>query len=132
MHKFSVHRLIAIAFLPNPTNFPEINHIDGAPLNNKLDNLEWCTHQQNMQHAWDTGLHTNRHVCAGVKRKGSTSIYRGVSWSEQRKRWCVHVGFNGKHYGVGRFVDEVEAAKAHDNFIKEKDLVKEGYKLNFS
>lgn len=53
---FKVHRLLAIAFLPNPNNYPVINHIDGNKLNNSLDNLEWCTISHNMQHAYDTGL----------------------------------------------------------------------------
>lgn len=132
MYSFLIHRLIAIAFIPNTNNLPDINHIDGNKLNNDVSNLEWCTHQQNMQHAWDNNLHSNRHACASVKRKRSTSKYIGVSWSEQRKRWCVYVGFNGKHYSAGRFINEIDAATAHDNFIKEKNLLKEGYKLNFS
>ncbi len=40
---FLVHRLVAIAFIPNPHNFPEVNHKDENPLNNCLDNLEWCS-----------------------------------------------------------------------------------------
>jgi hypothetical protein len=132
VHRYSIHRLIAIAFIPNPNNFPEVNHIDGNPLNNGIDNLEWCTHQHNMQHAWDTGLHKNRHSNASVKRKISTSKYIGVSWSEQRKRWCVYVRFDNKRYGVGRFINELDAAIAHDNFIKEMDLLTKGYKLNFN
>lgn len=51
-----VHRLIAITFLPNPNNYPEINHIDGNPKNNRVDNLEWCTASYNMKHAYKNGL----------------------------------------------------------------------------
>lgn len=42
-----VHRLVAIAFLPNPNNYPAINHKDENPRNNSLDNLEWCTYKYN-------------------------------------------------------------------------------------
>lgn len=132
MHKFQIHRLIAISFITNPNNLPEVNHIDGNILNNSISNLEWCTHQYNMQHAWDTGLHTNRCVNASGKRKGSTSNYKGISWSNERQRWCAYVTFNKKRHGIGRFKDEVEAATAYDDFIKKNDLITKGYKLNFS
>lgn len=131
MYSFTIHRLIAQMFIPNPNNLPVINHIDGNPLNNSIDNLEWCTQQHNMQHAWDTGLNTNRHACASVKRNNGTSTYKGVSWSEQRKRWCVYVTFDKKRYGVGRYKEELDAAKAYDEFLVSKDLLQHGYKLNF-
>ena len=58
-HTHLVSRLIASAFIPNPENKPCINHKDGNPLNNVPNNLEWCTYQENQQHAFKTGLNKN-------------------------------------------------------------------------
>jgi len=51
-----VHILSATAFVPNPFNKPEVNHLDGNKLNNNYTNFAWATHAENVQHAYDNGL----------------------------------------------------------------------------
>ena len=53
-----LHRLVAKAFIPNPENLPEINHLNGKT-DNSAKSLEWSTRSRNMQHAYDTGLKTS-------------------------------------------------------------------------
>lgn len=54
---FKVHRIVALAFIPNPKNKEQINHLDNNPLNNKVVNLEWATRLENKQWSVKQGRH---------------------------------------------------------------------------
>lgn len=62
-----LYRLKAIAFIPNPENKPQVNHIDGNRMNEDLSNMEWMSASENMKHSYDTGL------CKGFFKKGLDS-----------------------------------------------------------
>lgn len=54
-----VARLVAMSFLPTPYDKLTVNHINGNPMDNRVENLEWCTLKENIQHAFETGLKQN-------------------------------------------------------------------------
>ena len=92
-----VHRAVALAFLANPGGLPEVNHKDGNKSNNAVDNLEWVTHQQNVQHCYDCGFCKNtggnHHMAIGVTDNQLQMTFGTI------KEWCVAREIN---YSTGR------------------------------
>lgn len=89
-----VNRVVAICFLPNPDNLPEVNHIDCDPTNNRLDNLEWCTSQYNSAYRDKLGHGVNNnpgHPVYAVNLKNGR-VLRFESQHEAARQLGVSVG----------------------------------------
>lgn len=104
-----VHRLIAQAYIPNPNNLPQINHIDGNPSNNKLENLEWITDRDNKLHAHKTGLVNKykipilQYTLDGVFIKEYSSILEAnVATNVDRK--SIKLNIEGKYKQAGNYI----------------------------
>lgn len=99
--KVYIHRLVALAFIENPNNFPEVNHKDENTFNNCVDNLEWCTSKYNANY----GNRTEK--CIGFKRKPVIKVETGevyISAAEASRlcnlNYCVLVNACNKRHGI--------------------------------
>lgn len=83
----------------------QIDHINQNKLDNRRCNLRICTHQQNQRNRPSYG--------------GSSSKYKGVSWSKQHRKWIAKIKADEGSLTLGLFANEIEAAKAYDRAARE-------------
>lgn len=98
LYFFRVHRLVAMAFIPNPNNYPLINHKDENPANNNVQNLEWCNQSYNTSYSNYKVSH--RVLCNGVVYPSIRSLARAINSDCKGIRYRLKKGglFKGKYY----------------------------------
>ena len=72
---YYIHRLLAITYIENPENKKEIDHIDGNPSNNSLDNLRWATHKENLNNSVSVQRERNSHLGLPSNIKGRKKVW---------------------------------------------------------
>ena len=96
-----VHRLVALAFIPNPMNKPSVDHINcKAKLNNTVENLRWATRKDQQG---NTSAQLNR-----------SSKYKGVSWHKINSKWLSRIYIDTHPTHIGMFQSEEDAALAYN------------------
>ena len=105
---YRIHRLVGIAFIENPENKPEIDHIDRNKLNNNLSNLRWAFSFENVRNV--------------NKRDNTSSTYKGVSYRKDNGKWRSRIRINNKLISLGEYENEVDAGLSYNKYIIDNNL----------
>ena len=99
-----IHRLVAMAYIPNPDDLPQINHIDENPLNNAVSNLEWCTAKYNMNYGNGAKTRHSKIDYTAESRKTTARINRS-----KRSKTVLQYSINGEL--IAKYNSAAEASR---------------------
>lgn len=123
--KYPVHRLLALAFLPNPLNKRTVNHKDGNKENNDLSNLEWATDSENMQHAYDHNLNytTRKLTAAEADSYFLNDIMKGSTITALSKK--LNVGLTQLSYRMKEASKRLNLEKEYAEELRQQKLTRQ-------
>lgn len=105
-----IHRLVALAYIPNPDNKPMVNHKNGNKRDNRVKNLEWVTCMENHTHAFEHGLYPQRKIHPSQKKEVFDLLKSGVPVREVAERYGMKPG--GVYSLVYRYKETSEVSLA--------------------
>lgn len=103
-HRFIYEKIYNVKLQPNQM----LDHINQIKDDNRVDNLRIVNRSQNEQNK--------------PKQKNRSSIYKGISWEKNSKKWTAKIQFKGKLKHLGYFNDEISAVKIYNKFVKDNNL----------
>lgn len=122
-----VHRLVAQAFIPNPENKPQVNHIDGNKLNNNVSNLEWVTNKENYIHARSHGLIKtgDKLKYASVDNETVHKICKLLEQNYSNIDILVKLGLPTDIHGQG-LITRIRTGRSWKDISNQYDFIKKG------
>lgn len=117
------NRLVALAFLPNPNNYPVVNHLNGDKKDNRPFNLEWTSWRANVIHAHNTGLHKGCRTSVTLKRESNTLYFPTIVDASQflkhsRDCFARHLTFDANHGVIDGWDFELNGGKTRKKVVK--------------
>lgn len=127
-----IHRLVGLTYIENPENKPQINHKDGDKLNNHVSNLEWCTNQENMDHAHKNGLREGIHPTGVDNHSTDLKVYEWIHQITKERERLISIELCKKYKLEVPPIRSVARgdSRSYKGWMLEKEYKKGGWEKN--